>query len=618
MGKQVIKGINDLKTTHPSLVLEWHPKYNDTLQPDEVSAGSNKKVFWKCSKCNHEWQATINNRAKQKRGCPCCANKVVVKGKNDLATTHPQIAKEWYQPLNGEITPFDVTHGSGKKYYWTCSRGHVYSASVLHRTSGIGTNCPICNSGRHTSFAEQALYYYVKILFEDAINGYKTIFEKGMELDIYIPSMQLAIEYDGVYWHNKKSKSREREQRKYDICMQHGIKLIRIREHGNEDDELIPADKVFISQRDLGVNKALNDIIIEVLTYICHTNTNFYYKEQLIDIDVVRDRFSILSYLKGPINNSLQQIAPELVVEWDYEKNGNINPEMISAGSSLLVNWICSKCGYKWETTIAHRAKEKTGCPKCLGLVFEEGINDLETKFPEILIDWDYEENAKNNIFPNKIKYNSGKTVKWICHICGHKWEIGINARTVHGNGCIVCGYKKGKELKRRNLINAQGSITDELLLKEWNYEKNSELGDKPCDFVPGSTKSVFWKCSVCGHEWKAPIARRNKGAGCRKCADRNIADLKRKASIAMGHIINNSLLFEEWDKSMNEKELNYYSYGSNYKGFWKCRKCGYSWCATINSRWKGAGCPACAGNIVISGKNDLKTKYPNIALDVV
>ena len=94
------------------------------------------------------WEAKICNRAKLGRGCPCCANKVTVKGVNDLATTHPEVAKEWYQPLNGDVTPYDVTHGCGKKFSWLCPRGHVYSATVLHRTNGAGTKCPICNSGR--------------------------------------------------------------------------------------------------------------------------------------------------------------------------------------------------------------------------------------------------------------------------------------------------------------------------------------------------------------------------------------------------------------------------------------------------------------------------------------
>ena len=105
MSKRVKKGIDDLETLYPELAKEWHPTLNGTLLPSDVLPGSNRKVYWKCLKCNYVWKAEICNRAKLKRGCPCCANKVTVKGVNDLATTHPEIAKEWYQPLNGDITP---------------------------------------------------------------------------------------------------------------------------------------------------------------------------------------------------------------------------------------------------------------------------------------------------------------------------------------------------------------------------------------------------------------------------------------------------------------------------------------------------------------------------------
>lgn len=83
-----------------------------------------------------------------------------------------------------------------------CSMWHEYLASISHR--GHGTNCPICNSDRQTSFAEQAVLFYIKKSFPDTISRYKTDFLKRMELNIYIPSKSVAIEYDGAAWHRKK------------------------------------------------------------------------------------------------------------------------------------------------------------------------------------------------------------------------------------------------------------------------------------------------------------------------------------------------------------------------------------------------------------------------------
>lgn len=612
MSRQAKKGIDDLNTIFPSLASEWHPTLNLPLQPDDVLPGSNRKVYWKCKKCGYEWQATIANRAKLGRGCPCCANKVVVKGINDFATTHPEIAKEWYQPLNGATTPAEITYGCGKKFSWICPRGHIYSATVLHRTNGVGTKCPVCNSGRQTSFSEQAIFFYVKQLYPDAINSFRDIFEKGMELDIYIPDLRLGIEYDGIYWHHNKTTAAEREKRKYDICKEHNIILLRVRERRHKDDVSISADKVIYLPNHKFESEALNQAINEVLIYINAIADDADLKQPTIDVN--KDKFDILKYLSGPVKNSVQEKAPHLVSEWDYTKNGNLTPEMIASGSSLSVNWICSTCGYKWEAGIYHRVKEHTGCPKCAGLVFEEGINDLQTKRPELLIDWDYTENAAHNIYPNKIQYNSGTKVFWKCHKCGYKWAISLNSRTTNGNGCIQCGYVAGKLLKQQNLLNKQGCINDPLLLKEWDYAKNSLIGLFPDKLVAGSNKSAYWICSTCGYEWKAPIARRSKGAGCRKCADKTNPTLIRKTLREKGHELDNPLLIQEWDYDKNIHEPSEYTFGSKEKVYWICSKCNYSWQATIYSRNKGAGCPACAGHISVSGKNDLATLRPDIA----
>ena len=618
MGKRCIKGINDLLTTHPQLSREWHPTLNGDLLPSDVSAGSGKKVFWRCQKCGYEWAAVINNRVNGRK-CPCCSNKVAVKDVNDLATTHPEIAKEWYQPENGELTPSDVTYGSGKNVKWICPKGHIYSATILHRTNG-GTNCPICNSGRQTSFAEQAVYYYVKKVFPYAINHYKEIFTKGMELDIYIPDIKLGIEYDGVYWHKKKN-TYEREKRKYDICKKNGINLLRIREGKIEENKYPAADySIFMPSDEYGTD-ALNHVIQMVLAKIdpqsnYWTRKDPYHFWSDVDVNIDRDKYEIFAYLKASVENSVFSVAPELITEWDYDRNGELKPEMIKAGSSISANWIGSKCGYRWTAQSGHRAINHTGCPKCAGLVFEKGVNDLATQNPELLKEWDYELNSAEGLVPTEIQYNSSRKAHWICSKCGHKWVVSIRNRSVDGRGCIKCGYKDAQKHKNEKKLEARGCITNPLLLKEWDYEKNSEIGLDPKLLSPGSVKSAYWICSTCGYKWKAPIARRSNGAGCRKCADKANPELLKQHLIKSGHGLIDPALLREWDYEKNEKKPSDYSYGSGEKVFWICSTCGYSWQATINSRHRGAGCPACAGNILVSGKNDLLTMRPSIAAE--
>lgn len=83
-GRCAVAGVNDLATTHPALAAQWDHERNRGLLSSAMSAGSSKKVWWKC-KLGHVWRASISNRAKG-RNCPYCAGKKVLPGYNDLAS----------------------------------------------------------------------------------------------------------------------------------------------------------------------------------------------------------------------------------------------------------------------------------------------------------------------------------------------------------------------------------------------------------------------------------------------------------------------------------------------------------------------------------------------------
>ncbi|MDO5414192.1 MAG: zinc-ribbon domain-containing protein [Bacillota bacterium] len=346
----------------PVLLKEWDYEKN-LSSPNKYSKGSNKKVHWICSKCGYSYESKINNRTYLNRGCPLCSNQIVVKGKNDLATTHPNIAKEWDYDKNGILTPYNTTHGSGKKVWWKCPEGHSYCATILHRTNG-GTNCPICNSGRQTSFAEQAIFYYIKLLYPDAINRYKDIFNNGMELDIYIPSIKLGIEYDGMAWHKKENK--ERELKKYNICKFNGIKLFRIIE-GELDEFNIAAD-YYLHMDKIYEHKNLEKAIRIIADKLDPESNPFTRRKvhmfhSTLDININRDEKEIRSYMTK-INNNFEEKYPLIAEEWHPTKNGKLKPNMFKSGSDIKVFWLCSKCGFEYKTSIGHRTAG-TGCPKC-------------------------------------------------------------------------------------------------------------------------------------------------------------------------------------------------------------------------------------------------------------
>ena len=134
------------------LMAEWNWERNTDFDPMQLTLGSNKKVWWRCRN-RHEWQATIGSRTGG-RGCPYCAGRFVIKGKNDLQTVNPTLAKEWHYEKNSELTPMDVMPNSNKKAWWKCSKGHEWQATINSRNKGIG--CPYC-SGRFAIKGENDL-----------------------------------------------------------------------------------------------------------------------------------------------------------------------------------------------------------------------------------------------------------------------------------------------------------------------------------------------------------------------------------------------------------------------------------------------------------------------------
>lgn len=64
---------NSLSIIHPQLAAQWHPTKNDGLTPDQVSAGSHKKVCWQCPEgSDREWNTSPSKRTHSSRGCPFC------------------------------------------------------------------------------------------------------------------------------------------------------------------------------------------------------------------------------------------------------------------------------------------------------------------------------------------------------------------------------------------------------------------------------------------------------------------------------------------------------------------------------------------------------------------
>ena len=144
---------------------------------------------------------------------------------------------------------------------------------------------------------------------------------------------------------------------------------------------------------------------------------------------------------------SFAEKFPDLIKEWDCQKNGNISPDMVTWGSKKKIWWTCSE-NHSWITT-PHSRSIGRGCPECSKSIGVENSRktrlsksgSLAEKFPILVNEWDFE---LNDIQPTDVSPFSGKRVHWVCKL-NHKWAATIYNRTGNGSGCPECKPQTSK-----------------------------------------------------------------------------------------------------------------------------------------------------------------------------
>jgi hypothetical protein len=257
-GKKVVKS-NCLATTHPEVAKEWHPTLNGNLTSYDFTSGSSKKIWWKCDKGDdHEWISGIALRGKRNYGCTICSGHTVVKS-NCLATTHPELAKLWHPTKNNNLTAYDFTKGKRQKIWWKCEKAndHEWEAALY---SVNKDSCPFCTLTPQSKQELTITFELMKLFKNINPKGLKTKLEgKLRAIDIFIPKLNLCIEFDGSYWHKEK---RDIDKIKSEMLFEKGFKLIRVREE--------PLKKIYdtdvISKQPYNGKQVTNDILSMIMS----------------------------------------------------------------------------------------------------------------------------------------------------------------------------------------------------------------------------------------------------------------------------------------------------------------------------------------------------------------
>ena len=277
-GRKAWTGYNDMATTHPHLAAEFHPRKNGDRTPQNTIAGVARKLWWQCAN-GHEWEATGNSRIAG-NGCPYCSGYRPIPGKTDLATTNPDVAAQWHPTKNGKLTPCDVKRNTEKVVWWLGPCGHEWDARIRDRTDEEQPcGCPYCAEERNASFPETIVFFYISKAFPDAVTPALFAWLGRKRLDMYIPSLRVAIEYDGHAWH-KSDDCVRRDKEKLILCHNNNVRLIRIREPGLPE---IEGECIKLRSQSM---KSLNSAICELLS-------KYLPQGDKVDVNVLRDKDTI-------------------------------------------------------------------------------------------------------------------------------------------------------------------------------------------------------------------------------------------------------------------------------------------------------------------------------------
>lgn len=180
------------------------------------------KVEIVCPAHGSFFQTLANHRSG--KGCTLCRNIKISKSK----TLPREKAISNFVKAHGDTYSYDNVDykSSDIKVSITCSKHGDFLQVPYSHTAGKG--CPRCVS--LISSEENNVYEYIKQLGFEVEQSNRSIL-KGKELDIFVPSKNLAIEVNGVYWHSDLKKERLYHYNKFKACQEKGIRLLQITDY---------------------------------------------------------------------------------------------------------------------------------------------------------------------------------------------------------------------------------------------------------------------------------------------------------------------------------------------------------------------------------------------------
>lgn len=288
---------------------------------------------------------------------------------------------------------------------------------------------------------------------------------------------------------------------------------------------------------------------------------------------------------------TLVESNPELLEEWDYDKNKELDPNDFYRSSIKEVWWICRKDNrHRWPMKINRRVYNNSGCLYCSGKLALKS-ESFATLHPELMEEWDVIKNSA--IDPYSLSVTSNRKVDWICKTDKkHVWAATVYSRAHNGTGCKKCSFiNKPKRGKKKLLKDSHPKIA-----REWDFDKNSKYDLNK--ITHASSYSVGWICLInSSHKWNSTVTNRtSNNSGCPICNQKVPSKSNSLKSIYPE-------VAKEWHHEKNFPiSPENITKASGKKVWWLCKiDPEHEWRAVVRNRTTlGSKCPICDKEIKV------------------
>lgn len=215
----------------------------DLLSTEYINNKEN--LQFKCLECKKVFNMSYNKFSSKNRliKCPDCLKKYNnSKNKKD----NEEFIKEVFNEVGNEYTILSNYNTCRDKVLirHNCKKcnNNIFEVKPTNFLSNH-TRCPICSQGNISKKEKELLNYIKSIYSKEVIENSRNIID-GYELDIFIPEFNLAIEFDGLYYHSEKFLESNYHLNKTLKCKESNIKLIHIFEDEWDFKKDIIKDKI--------------------------------------------------------------------------------------------------------------------------------------------------------------------------------------------------------------------------------------------------------------------------------------------------------------------------------------------------------------------------------------